>query len=936
MDDSVEAAAQVSAIPRATARLQFHAGFTFDDARALLPYLQRLGISHVFASPILAARAGSTHGYDVVDHGRVSDDIGGEHGLRRLVSALRDRGMGLIVDVVPNHMAVGADNARWVDVLEWGRDSPDARFFDIDWDVPDPGLRHRLLAPFLAAPYGELLAQGNIALCYEHGRLCIAVGPQRFPLAPQLYGPLLRSAGPALASVSTGFAAVSRGSRAARRRAFETACAALRQATSDATVADALSAVLRRHAATTADGAARLHGLLERQHYRLAWWRTAADEINWRRFFDITDLAALRVEDAAVFEAVHATTFRLYAEGLIDGLRIDHVDGLADPRGYCRRLRLRLASLARTRPDTAPKAPAYIVVEKILGSDERLPKDWLVDGSSGYSFMNEVGALLHDASGEAALGALWAGLGGRPFPDEQRLARRRITEELFSADFNACALALHRIARAEVATRDWTLAAIRRVLAEILVQFPVYRTYADASGRSAADAELMSGVVEGARRGCRPGERPLVDLIDRWLGGEPPGRQKRAAARSARLRAIARFQQLSAPIAAKAVEDTAFYRHGRLLSRNEVGADPARLAADADDFHAACAQRRQRYPRALLATATHDHKRGEDLRARLAVLSEVPQRWAQTAQAWSQLNAAQRTAVDNEPAPDARDEYMLYQMLVGSWPPELRLDDAVALETYAARLGEWQRKAVREAKRHSGWIEPNLAYEEASAAFLSGLLDSHRSGRFLQSLQAFVDSVAAAGAVKSLTQTLLRVTAPGVPDLYQGTDLWDFSLVDPDNRRPVDFVTRAAALECTHADEWLLRSWRDGMVKQRLIQRTLALRAAHPDLFEHGSYQPLAVGGPQAGHFVAFARCHRGQAAVVVAPRLVSALLEQPDSLRLAPASLAGLWVELPVATASARWVSCLEDGGRALRVDRRIELSAMLDRWPLALLRSA
>lgn len=935
MDDGIGARAGVDAVPRATARLQFHAGFTFDDARALLPYLQRLGISHVFASPILAARAGSTHGYDVVDHGRVSDEIGGEHGLRRLVAALRSRGMGLIVDVVPNHMAVGTDNRRWMDVLEWGRESPDARFFDIDWDVPDPALRHRLLAPFLAAPYGEVLAGGGIVLRCEHGRLHFAVGAQRFPLAPQLYAPLLRSAGPALAMVAAEFAPVLRGSRTARRRAFEAACTALLREAVVPAVADALSAMLARYAADSADGRTRLHDLLERQHYRLAWWRTAADEINWRRFFDITDLAALRVEDVAVFEAVHATIFRLYAEGLIDGLRIDHVDGLADPRAYCRRLRLRLAALARTRPEPAPRTPAYIVVEKILGSDERLPKDWLVDGSSGYSFMNEVGALLHDAGGEAALGALWAGLGGRPFPDEQRLARRRITEELFSADFNACALALHRIARAEVATRDWTLAAIRRVLAEILVQFPVYRTYADASGRSAADAELMSGVVERARRGCRPGERPLVDLIDRWLGGEPPAGQKRAAARRARLRAIARFQQLSAPIAAKAVEDTAFYRHGRLLSRNEVGADPARLAASVDEFHTACAQRRQRYPRALLATATHDHKRGEDLRARLAVLSEVPQRWAQTAQAWSQLNAAQRAAVDDESAPDARDEYMLYQMLVGSWPPELRLDDAAALETYAARLGEWQRKAVREAKRHSGWIEPNQEYEQASAAFLAALLDPACSGRFLQSLQAFVDSVAAAGAVKSLTQTLLRMTVPGVPDLYQGTDLWDFSLVDPDNRRPVDFVARAAALDCTHADEWLLRCWRDGMVKQRLIRRTLELRAAHADLFEHGSYQPLTVGGPDAGHFVAFARCHRGQAAVVVAPRLVCTLLEQRESLRLAASALTGLWVELPVAAASARWTSWLKDGGRALRVDRRIELSAVLDRWPLALLLS-
>lgn len=801
--------------PRATVRLQLHRGFGFADAAAQVGYHRRLGVSHYYLSPILAARQGSTHGYDVVDPTRVNPELGGEDGLRALVAELRRHGMGVIVDIVPNHMAVGGDdNAWWLDVLKRGRRSAYARFFDIDWDVPDPALRGKVLAPFLGAPYGEVLNGGDLKLVDDGGEPCLRYFEHRFPLTdPAAARPLLgRTPSPA-----------------------------------------------------------ELHQLLERQHYRLAWWRTAPDEINWRRFFDITSLAGLRVEDGAVFDAVHAKTFELYAAGLVDGLRIDHVDGLADPGAYCQTLRRRLGRLARQRPAT-PWPEPYLVVEKILAPGEKLREDWGVHGTTGYSFMTEAGAVLTDPAGEAPLTELWEGLSGRTgdFAAEQLRARRRVLDELLDADFGATALALHRIARADVATRCVSLHAIRRVLAQVLAHFPVYRTYTGLRGRSPEDAAVMAQACEAARAACRPAERPLVDLVDRWLGAEPPAALPDAASRRLRLRAIGRFQQLSSPLAAKAVEDTAFYRHGRLLARNEVGGDPAQFAMPVADFHAACIRRQQAFPHALLATATHDHKRGEDLRARLLVLSERPVDWAAAVSQWRELNAPLRA----DAAIGAGDEYMLYQTLAGAWAPDLRPGDAAALAAFGERLAGWQLKALREAKLQTGWIEPDADYEASCRRFLERCLDPSCSGEFLADLARFVDSIAPAGALNSLTQALLRLTAPGVPDQYQGTEFWDFSLVDPDNRRPVDYAARAQALDGDAAVPELLASWRDGRIKQRLVARVLALRAEMPQLFAAGVHEPLEVRGERAASVIAYARRTGSTAGIVIAPRTVAAGVE--------------------------------------------------------------
>ncbi|MFT4047859.1 MAG: malto-oligosyltrehalose synthase [Solimonas sp.] len=724
--------------------------------------------------------------------------------------------------------------------------------------------------------------------------------------------------------------------RAVRRAAFDAARAALAATTADTRAAlDALLQRYRRDAQADAQAEhrrrAQLHRLLDRQHWRLASWRTASDEINWRRFFDVISLAALRADENAVFEATHATIFRFYAEGLIDGVRVDHVDGLADPRAYCRRLRARLARLQAQRPAALRQEPAYIVAEKILAPGEKLARDWRLDGTSGYAFMNEVSAVLHDRAGAGALSALWSECSGYSgdFEREAQRARRRIPQELFAADFEACARSLHRLARSDTATRDWTLAAIRRVLAELLAHFPVYRTYVDARGRSDADAQIMAAVCKAARETCRPAERDLVGEIDRWLAGEP-GDAASAVRRLHRL-AIARFQQLTPPVAAKSIEDTAFYRYGVLVSRNEVGADPAHFAIDVEAFHQICRERARRYPRAMLATATHDHKRGEDLRARLAVISEIPARWAEVVAGWRALNATRKPVVDGVRGPDATDEYILYQMLAGAWPPDLRAADAAGLAQLCERLAAWQEKAVREAKRRSGWNEPNLAYEQACRAFLETLLGT--LDEFVGQLAGFVESIAAAGAVNALAQAALRLTVPGVPDTYQGCELWDFSLVDPDNRRPVDYAARERALAGSDDDAALLRQWHDGRVKQRLIARLLRLRGEQPALFARGGYLPLTVGGRHAAHLLAFAREAGDAKLVVVVPRLPCGLSGAGGALAVEPGRWEDTRVELPKPWRGLRWTAL--DGTRAAFASA-LPAGILLRDWPVSVLVSA
>ncbi|VCU70762.1 Maltooligosyl trehalose synthase [Pigmentiphaga humi] len=820
-------AAPASGVPRATVRLQLHAGFTFDDAAAQADYFHALGISHVYLSPVTCARPGSEHGYDTVDYRAVNPELGGEPGLRQLAARLRALGMGLVVDIVPNHMGASSHNAWWWSVLREGRDSPYAEYFDIDWEPEEPALRGKLLAPFLGEPYGQVLAAGELSLQREErgDDWFVAYCGARFPVAPECRDEI--------AAQPPG--------------AYD---------------------------ASTEAGRARLHALLERQHYRLAWWRTAAEAINWRRFFEVSDLVGVRVEREEVRQATHALIFRLYAEGLIDGVRVDHIDGLADPAGYCRYLRENLGELNAQRPSECPQDVPYIVVEKILADDEPLPAGWRVHGTTGYDFMNDAGALLHAPDGEIPLTAQWQAVSGetRDFRALVLEVRRKLAAQNFAGECEALVRVLHRIAGADLATRDWAPPAIRRVLTELLVHFPVYRTYAAGEAPPAADGIAMGIAARGARRALRRAEHGLLDLLVDWLG-RAPDPAIAPALRAWRHEAIRRFQQVTAPLAAKSVEDTGFYRYGRLLSRNEVGSDPGVFALDAEGFHRKVLARAAHTPDAMLATATHDHKRGEDLRARLAVLSELSPEWLRLVAGWMRRHDIYRSR--EGPRPAAADEYMLYQMLFGAWPLDLQVEDAEGLRALGDRVAEWQTKSLREAKLRSSWVLPADEYEQACHGFLRAVLDPRRNGRTLLELASLAARAGAAGALNGLAQTLLRMTVPGVPDLYQGTELWDFSLVDPDNRRPVDYALRRAMLEdAAHADPAaLVARWRDGGIKQALVRRTLELRRREPDLFRRGDYLPLVVQGDAAGSVLAFARRYRQRLAVVVMPHCAADLV---------------------------------------------------------------
>jgi len=790
--------------PRATYRLQFHKGFTFTDAERLVPYFAQLGVSHIYASPITTARPGSMHGYDVIDPTRVNPELGGEEALRRLVTGLRTAGLGLIVDIVPNHMAAVAANPWWFDVLRHGPQSRYAPYFDIDWNGEVEGLRGKVLLPVLGKPLREAIAanelkiEGDEVRYFEH----------RFPLRPNT------------------------------------------------------------------DTSPPLADLLARQHYRLASWRTANDAINWRRFFDINELAAMRMEHPPAFEDSHALIFRLYAEGLIDGVRVDHIDGLSDPATYCRMLRARLEARTAERPASARRERPYIVVEKILLRDETLPTDWSVDGTSGYDFMNEVSAVQHDARAQEDLGALWASISAHraDFPTEEYAARREIIARSFSAQLEACTASFHRLS--DLQGTELTRASARRALIELLAHFPIYRTYATADARPAHDRPFLEAAVQGAKKTCLPADRAVLEKLANWLA-EPIGNPEAAATQS---RAVTQFQQLSAPIAAKAVEDTAFYRYGRLLSRNDVGFEADLLGLDAARFHTRALRRQADFPHAMLATATHDHKRGEDMRARLAVLSEKAKEWANVLPEWIARCEPLRRPSGGALLPHAGDIAMLFQTIVGAWPLDLDTTDPEGMRAFAERLVGWQQKALREAKLATDWTVPNEAYESAARQLAMSLVADNALPDLLNDVAAFATRISAAGAVNSLAQTLLKLTVPGVPDFYQGTEFWDFSLVDPDNRRPVDFDARIAGLDGAPLHT-LVPHWRDGRIKQAIIARTLSLRRASPALFSEGTYEPLEVHGAFTDRVIAFARRLGDQALVVIAPRIASQLLRSKHDI---------------------------------------------------------
>jgi (1->4)-alpha-D-glucan 1-alpha-D-glucosylmutase len=894
----------VSVLPRATYRLQLNRSFTFDDARELVPYLNALGISHAYASPYLQSRAGSIHGYDITDHDAIDPEIGSRHAHGDWVAALQANGMGHILDIVPNHMGVmGDDNAWWLDVLEHGEAARHSRFFDIDWHPTERALAGRVLLPVLGAAYGEILDRGELVLAFDaaDGRLVVRYYEHLFPIDPREYplvlnspvvprpdavvevapASLTESAQQELASISAAFAKLprrsetSRGAVAERYRDSELLRQRLLKLYREV---PAVAHHIEAQVASFNIGRT-LHELLERQAWRLAHWRTASDEINYRRFFDINDLAGLRTQDPEVFEAVHRRVLALVARGTVSGLRVDHPDGLYDPAGYFSRLRERVAEVrvaeARVEGQGAAAPPILLLAEKILAVDETLPEDWNISGTTGYDFGAAVNGLFVEPQSASAMSRTYARFTGTAVDVEDLAYRCKllVMQRLLAGELQVLGNRLHRIGQADPNTRDYTRNSLVEALREVVACFPVYRTYVRGPRVSEQDRGHIDTAIRRARRRSAAADPGVFDFVHDVLlqrGAGSPGRRKAMQDFTMKL------QQFTAPVTAKGVEDTLFYRYARLLSLNEVGDEPSRFGVSVEDFHRRNAARLSRWPDSMLSTSSHDSKRGEDMRARLNVLSELPREWRDRVEGWRRRNQPLAGTLDGEPAPSANDEYFLYQTLLGSWPLE-RLDES-GLDVYRGRIQAYMIKVVREAKLHTSWIAPNAAYENALHDFVQAVLDPARSGGFLDDLQAFKDQIAPLGLFNGLSQTVLKLTAPGVPDIYQGSELWNFDLVDPDNRRPVDYPYRRQLLQrlgsagSIVAPPQLLDAMTSGLPKLYVIRQVLKLRSRLPRLFERGDYLPLPARGELARHLCAFARRDDRACVVVVVPRLCAGL----------------------------------------------------------------
>ncbi len=885
-------------LPVSTYRVQFNAGFTFADARAIIPYLARLGISHVYASSYLRAVPGSLHGYDVADPRTLNPELGTEQDFHAWVDDLRARGMGHILDVVPNHMGIArSSNAWWLDVLENGPSSRYASFFDIDWHPIKDELEHKVLLPMLGDAYGSVLERQEIQLAYEEGRFTVRYYETRLPIAPRSYvrilehrlGELLADGqlepldADELQSIITALRRLPSQQTAdpsllaERAREKEVVKRRLAQLTArTAPVRAFVEGNVRRFNGTPGEPESfdLLDQLLNEQAYRLAHWRVAAEEINYRRFFDVNELAAIRVEDPEVFDAVHALVFRLARERLVDGFRVDHVDGLYDPADYVERLR------ARTRELTGDPA-FYLVVEKILAHDEPLP-DWPVQGTTGYDYLNVVNGLFVDGANERAVDDVYTRF-VRPqlrYRDLVYYSKRLVMQLSMASDINVLGLLLNRFSERNRHYRDFTLNALTRAIREIIACFPVYRSYVTDHDPevSPRDRSYIERAVNEAKR-RNPGTSPLVfnfvrDVLLKQADYIPP------SDRGEYVRFLMKFQQITSPVTAKGIEDTALYIYTRLTSLNEVGGEPDHFGVPPDTFHAWMQERAGKWPHAMSTTSTHDTKRSEDVRARIDVLSELPGAWKQAAQRWARMNRRFKQTLDGVSFPEPNEEYLLYQTLVGTWPFEPM--DGQALGVYRERIQAYMEKALREAKVHSTWLNPSEPHEQALKAFVANIL---ASSSFRARLAAFAARVGLLAIHNSLAQLVIKLTAPGVPDFYQGTELFDFSLVDPDNRRAVDYARRMAMLEeidaavgaerASAVAARLLASRTDGRVKLFLTRRLLETRRRHAGLFSDGGYEPLAVTGARRDRVVAFARRHGAEIALTIVPRLVATLL--PD-----------------------------------------------------------
>jgi (1->4)-alpha-D-glucan 1-alpha-D-glucosylmutase len=878
--------------PRATYRVQLHKCFDLEKAAALTDYLRELGISHFYSSPVLQAAPGSMHGYDVMDHSRVNEELGGEEAFAQFCDSLTRNNLRLLLDIVPNHMSIGGNgNAWWWDVLENGQASNFAHYFDVDWSPPEAKLKNRVLMPILGDHYGRVIEAGEIQLVREGGRFVLRYFDHTLPVAPRSLDDILHNVAARAESDELAFIAdcyrrlpysweTDRAKLHMRHRDKVVLQARLeRLCAEEPEIAETIDEVILEFN----DSADELDVLLERQNYRLAFWRTARDELDYRRFFDVNFLMGLRTEDERVFYDTHLRVLEWVSEGRVTGLRIDHPDGLRDAQGYFERLR-----------SHAPKA--WIVAEKILMSGERLPPSWPVQGTTGYEFISRLAGVMVDPAGEQPLTEFYGEFTGEP-TDYAELVRKKkllVLDSLFGADQTRLAELFSEVCERHRRYRDYTRRELRLVLRETIACWPVYRTYIrNREGPvSDTDAAVIEQAIESAKSHRPELDAELFDFLRDLLLLRVRG--------GTEYELVMQFQQQTGPVMAKGVEDTTFYNYNRLVALNEVGGDPGRWSISAEQFHEECRFAREHHPHSMLATTTHDTKRSEDVRARLYVLSECPGQWATAVREWSEMNEPLR----RDFIPDRNTEYLIYQTLVGVWPIDLE------------RKTSYVQKAIREAKAHTSWTQPHEKYEEAVGQFVKSLFESRW---FLDKLEPFVKAVREAGRVNSLAAVLLKITTPGVPDFYQGTEIWEHSLVDPDNRRPVDYDARrrllAEARDLSVDQVW--RRAEQGIPKLWLTWRTLAARRNHPEwLGGTAEYRPLYAEGSKAEHVLAFVR---GEGAVVVVPRL--------------PLKLAGKWDDTTLELPQGRWLSeftgeTVEGGGRAV--------NELLARFPVGLLTRA
>jgi (1->4)-alpha-D-glucan 1-alpha-D-glucosylmutase len=911
----------VARIPIATYRLQFHREFRFADACKVLDYLAALGISDVYASPILASRRGSTHGYDGTDPTRIDPDLGTEEEFATFQQELQKRGMGLLLDVVPNHMAASSENRWWMDVLESGPDSTFASYFDVDWHPGWKSMDGRILLPVLGKPFGEVLDAGELSVVLDDGKFFVKYFEHVFPVAPRSYrGILLRAQEPLrallgedsaafqeYAGILSGLEAFAAGERrqagSERRSRFASLHERLRELLKNEGAArivnDGLADMNGDKESPASFNA--LHALLAEQHYKLAYWQNVNESINYRRFFAITELVGMRVEDPVVFGALHDPLLRLVSKDVLTGLRVDHIDGLKDPAAYLARLQQKLARPESSASDdsgsnrTAKGAPAYVLVEKILARGETLPQDWPVSGTIGYEYLNFANDLFVDPSNAKKIEGIYAAFTGKDakFSDVLYQKKKLVMNTLLGVEMRSLGRQLGELAAQDRYARELPRTSLLEALIETTACVPAYRTYIRSLDVPAQARDFVERAVTEARE-----RKPHLDaacfdfLRDVLVLANPP--HVLPGQREARLAFVMRWQQFTGPIVAKGMEDTALYVYHPLLSLNEVGGDPQVSTASSEtEFWNFLRARRQHWPHGLNASTTHDTKRSEDVRARINVLSEIPEEWETGLNRWAEWNAKHKTQVDGQLVPDRNEEYFLYQTLLGAWPleehnnPALQrsVESAVATKApvpqeFVRRIQEYVVKATREAMVHTRWTKPNEAHEKGLQTFVAAILSESSAPEFLTDLRGFEKSFGYFGMVNGLAQTLLKMTAPGVPDFFQGSELWDLRLVDPDNRTPVDFAQRIAALKeleqetaapsrgpATSKIRELAERWEDGRIKLFLIRKILGYRRQHAALFADGDFLPAEVRGPAADKVVAFFRCHENEWSLTVVPR---------------------------------------------------------------------